>query len=546
MKGARKTMEIFGKCIAPGPVVYDDGRARIDAVVEKIEAGYQVSGTIRGRAGRIEILRGSAPAEFLMNNWQSWGPTQKMAAGQTLAGLEERMANYSRYVFTPIPDAFLAHLVSDYFVAWDGGLAGFLTSQTAHPYFEIEAGGLAGCLEYFGTTFDDPVPLEPLIILEGAPVERLLESYAARVAARNNVRINRRNPVGWSSWYHYFTSLQLADIEKNIRIARKKFPFEVFQIDDGFEADIGDWRKTKAGFGSLADLAHLIRHNGYEAGIWTAPFSAAETSELFQQHPDWMVSDAGRPKFCYKNWHRNIYALDVTNPEVKNWLFETFVELKKTGFNYFKIDFLFAAAMEGTRSQRVSPIQAYREGLEIIRRSVGDSFILGCGAPLLPAIGFVDGMRIGEDTAPFWNSAMTAIQGPNAYRALKNCFFRSFMHKKWWLNDPDCLLLRKERIELKAHERELYARSAGALDNMIIESDDLELVDEWGRALLDEAIRLREGHVRVHGLLADDLYVIESRDGSSGSFRYAANLADKVQQVENREIAPRSGAFLTA
>jgi len=537
-------MKIFGKTIAAGPAVYDDGRVRIDAVVEKIKTGYKVSGTIKGRAGRVEIYRGAAPREFLMNNWQSWGPTQKMAAGQKLDGIEERMANYSRYVFTPVPDVFLGRLVSDYFIAWDGGVAGFLTSKIAHPYFAVESGEIAGYLEYFGTPLDDPVPLEPLVILEGNPVETILEEYAIRVAAQNNVRVNPWNPVGWSSWYHYFTNLRLADVEKNLRIARAKFPFEVFQIDDGFEADIGDWMETKAGFGSLSDLACLIKNYGYQAGIWTAPFSASGTSDLFRRHPGWMVSDTGLAKFCYKNWKKDIYALDTTNPHVKNWLYETFAGLKKIGFDYFKIDFLFAAAMEGARARRLSPIQAYGEGLEVIRRAVGRSFILGCGAPLLPSIGYVDGMRIGEDTAPFWNSRLTAVQGPNAYIALKNSILRSFMHKKWWLNDPDCLLLRSKDIELAANERELYARTAGALDNMIIESDDLELVDEWGRGLLEEAIRLKGGHVRVRGLLGDDLYVIDSWGGPSGTFRYAANLADKAQNLGGREIAPRTGVFI--
>ena len=285
-------MELFGKKITPGPVAYDDGRVRIDGVVEKLAGGYRLTGAIKGRAGRIEVFRSPAPNEFLMNNWQSWGPTQKMAAGQKLAGVEERMANYSRYVFTPVPDAFLAGLVSDYFVAWEGGLTGFLTSKIAHPYFEVDSGGMTGCLEYFGISLDDPVPLEPLIILEGNPVESLLERYALCVAAQNPVRINARNPVGWSSWYHYFTGLQPADIEKNLRIAAERFPFEVFQIDDGFEADIGDWLQTKAGFGPLAGLARHIRDRGYEAGIWTAPFSASATSDLFRRHPDWMVADS--------------------------------------------------------------------------------------------------------------------------------------------------------------------------------------------------------------------------------------------------------------
>jgi hypothetical protein len=63
-------MELFGKKIFSGPVAYDDGRVRIDGVVEKIAGGYRLTGAIRGRAGRIEVFRSPAPREFLMNNWQ--------------------------------------------------------------------------------------------------------------------------------------------------------------------------------------------------------------------------------------------------------------------------------------------------------------------------------------------------------------------------------------------------------------------------------------------------------------------------------------------
>jgi len=119
---------------------------------------------------------------------------------------------------------------------------------------------------------------------------------------------------------------------------------------------------AKTGYPDLPGLAEAIAGKGYRAGIWTAPFSAAETSELFARHPDWMVAEGGKPKPCYRGWGKTIYALDTTRPEVKAWLRETIAALRKAGFSYLKIDFLFAAAMPGVRHKRVTPIQAYREG----------------------------------------------------------------------------------------------------------------------------------------------------------------------------------------
>jgi alpha-galactosidase len=542
----QNSIRFFGRPAAEGTVFLDDGRGRIEVRIEKVRGGFKVGGALRGRAGRIEVCRVPAPAEFLANNWQSWGPIQKMRKGERFRGLAERMATQGRFVFSPIPAAALETLSSDHFIAWDGGTAGFLASRIGHPYFAVEGDEIAAYVEYFDTVFEDDVPLEPLIVLSAPSIEQALEEYGIRAALENGVRVSEWNPVGWSSWYHYFTDLTAADVEKNLRIARKRsFPFEVLQVDDGYEADIGDWLAPKPDFPPLSGLARSIREAGFRAGIWTAPFSAAATSELAARHPDWLVQAEGAPGFCYRGWDKDVFALDVTRDEAKTWLHETFSALRTMGFDYFKIDFVFSAAMPGRRACGRTPIQAYREGLAVIRDAIGpSSFLLGCGAPLLPSVGLVDGMRIGEDTAPFWDSAKAPLDGVNAFYALRNPILRSFMNKKWWLNDPDCLLLRRREIDLEDNEKELYARTAGALDNMLVESDDLELVDEWGRRLLSEAIGLRGGHVRVRGLLNENAYLIDSWGGPAGIFRYAANLSDSAADFGGRIVPPRSGSFI--
>jgi len=560
MRQRSPAIRIFGRSLSEGARSCRIQKAKIEYSVRKAGAGFVIKGKARGRLGRVEVFRGRAPREFLLNNWQSWGPCKKVRLGERHQGIEEVMRKYSPFVFTPNPDLFRKALVSDYFVAWPGNLAGFLSSHYAHPFFIIEGDELVGYLDYFDTFFEEPIPLEILVFAQGRledtksgrhfpptredPVEELLEDYAGLAAAENSVRVPARNPVGWSSWYHYFGNLQWDDIVKNLSLAKKGFPFEVFQVDDGFERDIGDWLVEKPGFRPLPDLARLIGGQGFTAGIWTAPFSAAETSDLFLRHPDWMVQEDGSPKECYKNWGKKIYALDTTHPAVKEWLQGLFSSLRRMGFAYFKIDFLFAAAMPGERVEKVTPIHAYREGMKTIRQAVGDGFILGCGAPLLPSAGFVEGMRVGEDTAPTWDSKLGAFQGPNAYYALKNSIMRSFLHRRLWLNDPDCLLLRNQDINLTLNERELYALAAGALDNMIIESDDLALVEEQGLRLLRRAIALQGGRVNVQGLMGDDLYFIRSRGGPAGDVRLIANLADRPNKPDSVEVPPRSARFI--
>ncbi len=260
-----------------------------------------------------------------------------------------------------------------------------------------------------------------------------------------------------------------------------------------------------------------------------------------------MVSEGGRPKPCYKGWGKTIYALDTTHPDVQSWLDTTFRTLRRAGFTYLKIDFLFAAAMAGARRKPVTPVQAYRQGLRVIRRAAGRDFVLGCGAPLLPSVGLVDGMRIGEDTAPYWKTKPSGFQGPNAFFALKNALMRQFMHRAFWLNDPDCLLVRDREIELTPNERELYALAAGALDNMVVDSDRLSLLGPGEKDLFRRALALRGRKVRVSGLMGEygeEAYLIEGRGGKGVDFELAANLSDGERSIKGRTTAPRSALLL--
>ncbi|TRZ86290.1 alpha-galactosidase [bacterium] len=541
VRNGGEIMKIFGKAPAPGAGRIDFGTCRIDYEIARQDAGYRLTGRISGNPGRIEVLRTKAPEIFLMNNWQSWGPMQKVSRGERFPEFEEIRQSERGYLFSPIPEDFRRTLISDYFAGWDGSVLGFLTSHDAHPFFAVEGDEIVGYLEYFGADLGDGTELEPLVVLVGKRVEDLLEEYGVLAGSANSVALNPWNPVGWCSWYQYFGKLTWTDVLKNLDIADRNpaFPFDVFQIDDGYEEDIGDWDKGRAGYPTLEEMARAIRSKGFKAGIWTAPFSAAETSDLFHKHPDWMVSEKGLPKVAYRAWGKAIYALDTTHAEAKRWLYDTFAAQKKVGFEYFKIDFLFAAAIPGVRARNVTPIRAYREGLETVRQAVGRSFVLGCGAPLLPSAGLVDGMRIGEDTAPYWKTKPSAFQGPNAFFALRNAIMRQFMHGRLWLNDPDCILLRSSDIGLSGNERQLFALAAGAMDNMIIASDDLSLVAEHGKALLETTLGMRGGKARVRGLLGDGLYLIESKGGPAGDITMAANLEDKAVSWKGKIVPAR-------
>ena len=77
---------------------------------------------------------------------------------------------------------------------------------------------------------------------------------------------------------------------------------------------------------------------------------------------------------------------------------------------------------------------------------------------------------------------------PSTLNALRATEARQFMHRRLWLNDPDCVMLRTTDTDLTAEEVRRWALAVGDSGGMVLVSDDLSLLGADERALLDEVI----------------------------------------------------------
>jgi hypothetical protein len=205
-------------------------------------------------------------------------------------------------------------------------------------------------------------------------------------------------PVGWLSWYHYGAWIDPDEIERNLKVIRdgdlKGLGYQVIQIDDGWQESWGDWTPNGRFKPRMEKLIAKIKDAGMAPGIWTAPFLVAPDSRFALEAPaNWFLRDPATGRKCVDPAEeplRTFYVLDLGRPAVRRHLEQTYARLREMGFDYFKIDFLYAGAYSGARE--------LRSGLEAIRRGVGDRYLLACGAPLLPVVGVADGCRVGIDT----------------------------------------------------------------------------------------------------------------------------------------------------
>ena len=120
-------------------------------------------------------------------------------------------------------------------------------------------------------------------------------------------------------------------------------------------------------------MVSRVADTGRRTGIWIAPFLAGSRSALATQHPDWLLRACGQPLVALHNWDQDIFALDVTHPQVQDYLRTVFTYLRDLGIDFFKIDFIYAAALDAARVEDISSVTAYRGALDLIRQVIAPS-----------------------------------------------------------------------------------------------------------------------------------------------------------------------------
>ncbi|MBM3880876.1 MAG: alpha-galactosidase [Verrucomicrobia bacterium] len=342
--------------------------------------------------------------------------------------------------------------------------------------------------------------LEPLLVAEGPDRHRLFETLAA-VLGQNHPPIFRA-PVatGWCSWYCFGPRVTAEQIRGNLAWARREFPgLRYIQIDDGYQPWMGDWLETGQSFGGdVRAVLREIRAQGFEPALWVAPFVASPQSALFREHPDWFVKDAtGQPlrsdRVGFGGWRLGPwYALDGTHPGAQRWLEGLFRRLREDwGCTYFKLDANYWGTLAGGvhHDPQATRVEAYRRGMEAIRRGAGEAFLLGCNHPLWPSLGLIHGSRSSMDVNRDWRHfAKTGREN----------LLRGWQNGRLWWNDPDALCLNGSVLvddtagsgatrsigKATADEYLFHATLVYATGGMLLAGDDLRTYGEVERQRL--------------------------------------------------------------
>jgi Melibiase/Alpha galactosidase C-terminal beta sandwich domain len=255
----------------------------------------------------------------------------------------------------------------------------------------------------------------------------------------------------------------------------------------------GDWIANEFFAGGLHALATRVHRHRLEVGIWLAPFHVAGDSQLAAVHPEWLLKASDGSPLVDPRLGRAYHILDPTHPDVARFLGDLFRGLRKDGFSYFKLDFLYGAAYEAIRHDpEVTGTQALRLGLKQIADAVNPpgkpekAFILACGAPLMPIVGLVHGARTGGDVGvPQMEDGKAGpphVGFPLILSMARNQAARLFFDRSLFAVDADVVMA--PTPQLTPDEARVMITVGALSGGIFMLSDDLETLPAERLALL--------------------------------------------------------------
>ena len=288
-------------------------------------------------------------------------------------------------------------------------------------------------------------------------------------------------PSGFCTWYYYLNEIS-SDIVKRsaeeMAAHRDTLPVRYVQIDDGWQVCYGQWEENERFPVKMKELADKIKSEGFLPGLWFAPLWA-RIAKVAKEHPEYFAKDrdTGEQTLCvdYSVEGARDYMREVFRRATYDW-----------GFKYLKLDLMTTCLGAYVYSDpEFNSLRNYKECLKLVAESVPeDTFILGCTAPFMPSIGLVDGMRVSCDIFEDWNSVKEVM-----LRTLK----RFYYHKRFFINDADCLIIRKSENEDDECQRRCtrgdeeiksYISATAASGGVLMFSDKLSLLNDEQKKML--------------------------------------------------------------
>lgn len=282
------------------------------------------------------MLYFNEPSYFLTNYHSDWAReaqpvTQKLTYGKKIIDtkLGTRAAMYMQPFFelginAPARECDGKVMLGT--IGWTGNfrctfevdnVGGLRVIPGINPYasdYKLKAGENFVTPEFIFTLSDDGIGEATRNLHDWARLYQLKDGKEDRMTLLNN----------WESTAFDFDQDKLAGVMDDAA----RLGVDMFLLDDGWFANkyprnndttgLGDWEPNTVKLPQgIAGLTAAAKKAGVKFGIWIEPEMVSPKSQLYEKHPDWVITQPGRDIYYY----RNQLVLDLANPKVQDYVF---------------------------------------------------------------------------------------------------------------------------------------------------------------------------------------------------------------------------------
>lgn len=239
---------------------------------------------------------------------------------------------------------------------------------------------------------------------------RILHSFIRKHILR---KIDRK--ILYNSWEATGFDVNESNQMKLAELA-SKIGIELFVVDDGWfgkrnddKAGLGDWYINKEKFSrGLSPLIKKVKELGMDFGIWVEPEMVNPDSQLYRNHPDWILGYESRKKTEI----RNQLVLNIIKKEVKDYIIDFMTDLlSNNDISFIKWDFNRPILESGfmnkinSKSIWIDYVESFYYILDILKRRfpyvIFESCAGGGGRIDIEILKYADQVWTSDNTNPY-------------------------------------------------------------------------------------------------------------------------------------------------
>ena len=310
-------------------------------------------------------------------------------------------------------------------------------------------------------------------------------------------------------------------------------PVDLVLIGAGYAKEVGDWLFSSDQFpDGLPEIIAEIKAAGLQVGMSVSPLLCSPTSDVYRQHPAWVLKDEKNNSVTIKTESGLYYVLDAYDPGVQDYLqVFCYTVTVQWGIDLLKFDHLSTAFATARKTK--TRAQAINDFLKMLRSSCTNTLIWATDLPIATGWLYANYTSVASDLLESWGTRFPLLYAdPNAATAviqLKNQLQRNPFVRYGTAASLTTLVPSQKWTEAQRYTA-LFINALFSDITVVIDPPEQLSTELWGEWKNVE--QWKSAEITNVNFQTEDLAIIDFKNRGGKKFRGLVNLSNKENSVD--------------